>query len=113
MYGQNQKFLYVHQSAWQKKLLQQYGNDTCLLDATYRTTSYALPLFFLCVPTNFNYAVVASFIVEAEDSFSIEEALRIIKDWNPLWSPKYFMCDYADGEINAIEEVFEGNWNKS
>ena len=42
-----QKLLFVYQAAWQKKLLAKYGNNICLLDATYRTTRYALPLFLL------------------------------------------------------------------
>ena len=39
------------------RLYEQYGNDMVLLDATYRTCKYALPLFFLCVRTNVNYQV--------------------------------------------------------
>ena len=38
--------LFVHQSVWQRQLLAKYGNSLCLLDATYKTTKYALPLFF-------------------------------------------------------------------
>jgi hypothetical protein len=37
--------LFVHQSAWQRRLLLKYGNDLCLLDATYKTTRFAVPLF--------------------------------------------------------------------
>ena len=40
--------LYIHQEKWQHK----YGNIMSLLDATYKTTKYELPLFFLCVKTN-------------------------------------------------------------
>ena len=43
--------LFVHQSVWQRQLLAKYGNNLCLLDATYKTTKYALPLFFLAVKT--------------------------------------------------------------
>ena len=50
-----------------------YGNEICLLDATYRTTKYALPLFFLAVPTNCGYSVVAEFVVENETKESIKE----------------------------------------
>lgn len=102
------KFLYVHQTPWQRQLLKRYGNEMCLLDATYRTTKYSLPLYFLCVPSNVNYMTVATFILETEDSFSIQEALSIIKAWNPDWKPAYFMCDYAEEEISAIESVFTG-----
>ena len=55
--------LFVHQSAWQRRLLKRYGN-ICLLDATYKTTRYALPLFFLVVCTNGDYQVVGSFVVQ-------------------------------------------------
>ncbi|XP_062591433.1 uncharacterized protein LOC134252909 [Saccostrea cucullata] len=78
----------------------------CLLDATYRTTRYSLPLYFLCVPTNVNYMTVGTFIVESEDTPSIQEALSILKAWNLEWKPTYFMCDYANEEINALESVF-------
>jgi len=59
--------LFIHQTAWQKKLLAKYVG-LCLLDATYRTTRYAVPLFFLCVKTNVDYVVVATFITQFEDS---------------------------------------------
>ncbi|CAH3020845.1 unnamed protein product, partial [Porites evermanni] len=44
-----EKFLFVHQEVWQQRLLRRYGSELVLLDATYKTTKYALPLFFLCV----------------------------------------------------------------
>lgn len=102
------KFLYVHQTKWQQQLLRRYGNEICLLDATYRTTRYSLPLYFLCVPTNVNFMTVATFIVESEDAPSIQEALSVIKAWNLDWKPAFFMCDYANEEINAIESLFPG-----
>ncbi|CAC5364762.1 unnamed protein product [Mytilus coruscus] len=106
LYGTNRKFLYVHQTPWQKRLINLYGKEITLLDATYRTTRYSLPLYFLCVPTNVNYVNVATFVTETEDSSSLIEALNVLKEWNPDWSPKYFMCDYAEEEINALEAVF-------
>ena len=57
----NTGLLLVHQNDWQRRLLARYGY-TCLLDATYKTTKYALPLFFLCVRTNVDYVVVAEFV---------------------------------------------------
>ena len=47
-----QTMLFVHKLAWQQRLLCRYGQNMCLLDATYKTCKYALPLFFLCVKTN-------------------------------------------------------------
>ncbi|CAC5410902.1 unnamed protein product [Mytilus coruscus] len=110
LYGTNSKFLYVHQTQWQRRLLELYGKEICLLDATYRTTRYSLPLYFLCVPTNVNYITVGTFVTETEDSASLMEGLQVIKEWNPEWSPKFFMCDYATEEINALENVFPGSF---
>lgn len=101
--------LFVHQSAWQRRLLERYGNDICLLDATYKTTRYALPLFFLVVQTNVDYQVVGSFVVQNETSQAIKEALILLKQAAPNWQPKYFMTDNCEQEISAIEEVFPGN----
>ena len=99
-------FLFVHQEPWQQRLLVQYGNDLVLLDATYKTTKYSLPLFFLCVRTNCGYIPVAEFIVEHETSVLISEALLVISSWNHDWNPSYFMIDYSEPELNAISRIF-------
>ena len=105
--GNESKFMFVHQEEWQQRLLLRYGSDLVLMDATYKTTKYAIPLFFICVHTNVGYKVVAEFLCQNEDKECIAEALDIIKSWNPTWRPKYFMVDYSTAEINAIESVFE------
>ena len=46
--------LFLYQTDWQKRLFARYGNELVLLDATYRTTRYTLPLFFFVVKTNIN-----------------------------------------------------------
>ena len=100
--------LLVCQTDWQRKLLSMYGSELALLDANYRTTRYAVPLFFLVVKTNPDYQIVATFVCESESTESIEEALMIVKKWNPQFNPKNFMTDYSNEEITAIEHVFEG-----
>ncbi|KAK3755969.1 hypothetical protein QZH41_016829, partial [Actinostola sp. cb2023] len=102
----SQKLLFVHQTSWQQRLLSMYGNNICLLDATYKTTRYSLPLFFLAVKTNVDYQVVASFIIQNESTDSIKEALGILKQWNPVWNPPFFMTDFSEEEITAVEETF-------
>ena len=79
-----------------------------LVDATYKTMRYELPLFFLVVKTNVNYVVVGSFVTQNETTTSIKEALRIFRDWNPTWQPKFFMTDFCFEEISATESTFEG-----
>ena len=102
--------LFIHQAKWQQHLLSQYGGEICLLDATYKTTRYALPLFLVCVKTNVDYQVIASFVCQYEDSASIKEALMILRQWNARWNPAYFMTDYCEAEISAVESAFEGNY---
>ncbi|XP_031551338.1 uncharacterized protein LOC116288650 [Actinia tenebrosa] len=99
--------LFVHQTKWQQELMLRYGNELTLLDATYKTTKYALPLYFVVVKTNIDYQVVGSFVIQSETSEAIKEALGILRDWsNNKWSPLYFMVDCAEEEITAIQEIF-------
>lgn len=57
--------LFCHQTADQRELLKKYGDQMCLMDATYRTTKYG------------------SFVIQYENTQSIEEALTVFKQWNP------------------------------
>lgn len=93
------KFLFVHHEEWQRGILLRYGGDLVLMDATYKTTKYAIPLFFICVHTNVGYKVVAEFMCQDEDSLSIGEPLGILRQWNPTWDPKYFMVDFSTAEM--------------
>ena len=79
-----------------------------LIDATYKTTKYDLPLFFVTVRTNIGYKVVAHFIIQSETTEQILEALNILKSWNVDWKPPFFLCDYSEAEISAIEQAFPG-----
>ena len=103
-----QSLLWVHQEKWQMELLSRHGNEMSLIDATYKTTKYDLPLFFICVRTNVGYSIVAEFIVQSEDTDSILEAVNILKEWNPKWAPNFFLCDYSEAEIGALEQAFTG-----
>lgn len=98
--------LFVHQEDWQKELLTRYGNTVTLMDATYKTTKNSIPLFFVCVKTNVSYSVVAEFITQFETSEHIHEALLILKTWNPEWNPKFYLTDYSDAEIAAVNKLF-------
>ena len=98
----------MYQSESQKRLLNLYGNEMVMLDATYKTCRYALPLFFLCVKTNYSYFVVAAFVIEHETTASIIEALSFIKEWNPNLNPLYGMTDKCVQEIDALESTWEG-----
>ena len=53
----NGKLLFVYQSPNMQRLYRRYGRSLIMLDATYSTTKYALPLVFMVVKTNVNYQV--------------------------------------------------------
>ena len=67
---------------------------------------YELPLFFFTVRTNVGYSVVAEFVIQHERTEDIAEVIQLIKQWNPQWSPKFFMSDYSEAEITAVEQTF-------
>ena len=68
---------------------------------------YDHALFLVTVQTNAGYTFAAEFLIHSETNEQIEEALNILKQWNPLWSPVYLMCDYSEAEILAIETAFQ------
>ena len=53
--GTTGKMTFVYQSHSMKRSYQRYGKHLVLLEATYKTTKYALLLYFLVVQTNVNY----------------------------------------------------------
>jgi len=65
----------LHQSRWQQRMLALYGQAICLLDATYKTTWYDMPLYFLCISTNVVYVNVATMLLCDDKADSIETAL--------------------------------------
>ena len=56
------KMLFVYQNCKMRRLYRRYGRNLILLDATYKTTKYALPLYFMVVQTNVNHQVIVHFI---------------------------------------------------
>lgn len=85
-----------------------YGQEICLLDATYKTTKFNLPGFFVCVNTNVGYSTVGCFITADETKASIKRGLEYLKKLNGNWNPQFFMTDFDQSEIGALEETFTG-----
>ena len=104
--GQN--LLLVVQTQFQQRMLNLYGTEITLLDATYDTTKYHLPLYQLAVSTNIGYLIVGSFFVANENKETLKEALGVLAAWNSTWSPKAWMTDFDRREIGAIEGIFPG-----
>jgi len=86
-------------------MLQLYAEHMCLIDATYKTTIYDLPLFFLCVLSNVGCLNVATFLLSDEKQTSIVDAFQQISQWNADWKPKRFITDFHEGQINANTKV--------
>ena len=90
-------------------LTERYGQGIALLDATYKTYKYSLPLFFVSVKTNNGYKVVATFIVEHETVAAISEALQFVRDSLPFLRPKFWIIDYSEPELISLQSIFKGN----
>lgn len=101
-----QTLLLCIQTEFMKELILKYRDVVVCLDATYKTTDYAIPLFLIVVKTSSCYAVAGAFIVQFETALCIEEALNILKAWNPTISPKFWMVDYSQAEISALFVAF-------
>ena len=71
--------MFVYQLDEMQRLYRRHAPTLVLLDATYRTTEYSLPLYFLVVQTNVNYQVAAVIVCQKEATEMITEALRQIK----------------------------------
>ena len=104
--GEEQNFLNVHQEEWQKEFLTTFGNTITLTNATYKTTKYSIPLFFLCVKIKVNNTVVTEYVIQLENTNHIFEALSIIKSRTPNRDQKYFITDYSDAEMSAVSMLF-------
>ena len=48
------------------------------------------------------------FVIQNETTVDITEAQQIFRQWNPSWKPSFFMTDFCQEEITAIETVFQG-----
>ena len=100
----NGKMMFVYQSKEMKNMYERYGNHMILLDATYKTPNYALPLFFVVVQANVNFQVCCCIIVLQEESTEIiTKPLKIFREWNPMVSPKYAFVDFGEREITSLE----------
>ena len=98
----DQSFLLVLQTKQQSKRLQQYGNTITCMDATYKTLRYGFPCFFLVVKTALGIGrVVGTIIPQYETEEFIQEGLQKLKEWNPGWSPQFFMTDKSAQELGT------------
>ncbi|CAN7949768.1 unnamed protein product, partial [Ixodes hexagonus] len=98
--------LFCYQSKFMRDIMAKYGGYVACMDATNKTTDYALPLFLVVVKTPCGYVTVGVFIVQFETQTCISEALSVLRKWCPNFQPQYWMVDYCHAEINALHETF-------
>ncbi|RHZ51439.1 hypothetical protein Glove_478g118 [Diversispora epigaea] len=92
----------------QLKKLHQYGWLT-LIDSTHKTNKHDWRLFTLYIRDSYNcWDVGAHFFVSNEDSDTIAEALKIIRNICKNWIPGYVLMDQSNIEANSIKKVFPG-----
>ncbi|RHZ77859.1 hypothetical protein Glove_170g31 [Diversispora epigaea] len=84
-------FVFIHQK--QIENLEKYGWLT-LIDSTHKTNRYDYRLFTLYIRNGYScWDVGAHFFVSNENSDTIAEALKIIRQFAPHWKPRYFLQD--------------------
>ena len=104
--SEKDSFLLVMQTQHQQTSLRKYGSTVTLMDGVYRTTKYSFPCFFLVVKTSLGLGrVVGTIIPQNKNETLLAEGLKVIKEWNPDWSPLYTMTDKSSVELGAIGQV--------
>ncbi|KAL3197487.1 hypothetical protein MRX96_044889 [Rhipicephalus microplus] len=98
--------LFCFQTKFMRSMLKKYGGSVVCLDATHKTSDYALSLFLLVVKRPSGYKPAGVFIIQFETTHCIAEALDVFKQWCDNWSPQYWMVDYSKAEISVIKKVF-------
>ncbi|KAH8036901.1 hypothetical protein HPB51_006962 [Rhipicephalus microplus] len=98
--------LFCFQTKFMRSMLKKYGVSVVCLDATHKTSDYALTVFLLVVKTPSGYTPAGVFIIQFETAHCIAEALDVFKQCCDNWSPQYWMVDYSKAEISAIKQVF-------
>ncbi|KAL3188879.1 hypothetical protein MRX96_003035 [Rhipicephalus microplus] len=66
-------------------MLKKYGGSVVCLDATHKTSDYALPLFLLVVKTPSGYTPAGVFIIQFEMAHCIAQALDVFKQCLQAW----------------------------
>ena len=82
-----------------------YDKQLILSDTIYKTTKYALPLFFLVIKTNINFQLYPVIVLQEELIDMMAKALSVVKIRNPEVAPKYAFVDFDEREILSLEIV--------
>jgi hypothetical protein len=102
-------FVFVHPN--HIKNPKQYGWLT-LIDSTHKTNRYDYRLFTLYVHNYYGcWDVGAHFFVSNENSDTVAEGLKTIRQFAHCWNLRYFLSDQSNIKSNSIKMAFPGLQN--
>jgi hypothetical protein len=80
-----------------------------LIDATHKTNKHDFRLFTLYIRDCYGcWNVGAHFFVTREDSDTVAAALKIVRQFERRWTPRYVLMDQSSIEAKGIMTVFPG-----
>nr|XP_054749474.1 uncharacterized protein LOC129254952 [Lytechinus pictus] len=100
--------LLVHQTREQQQIIANYPTGKYFLDSTCKTTQGSFPLILISVQADDIPQIVGSIILQEKSFRLMQEALRILKSWNPTWKPLSFNTEYEEEDIQGIKKAFKG-----
>ena len=99
-------FIFIHPN--QLKNLEQHG-WLMLIDSTHKTNKYDCRLFTLYIRNYYEcWDIRAHFFISNEDSVTITQGLKIIKQFAYHWILRYFLSDQSNVKSNSIKMAFPG-----
>ena len=108
-----QTFLFAYQTPKQQRLMRKYCNVTYLVEIELaspvrRTLIYEM--YTLIVQTNVDFQVIGCIVVSKQRKDGLMEGLKLFREWNPSWNPKYFLVDCSQTIYDAVSLVFPGKY---
>ncbi|XP_030835422.1 uncharacterized protein LOC579416 [Strongylocentrotus purpuratus] len=104
----NKSVLFCHQTREQQRLLGIYGS-MIVMDIVYRSATLPTDVVFLFVRTNVDFQLVAGFVGDAGTTEAVEEGFMVMKEWNPDWTPEFFVMDHKLEMMEMVKRVFPGS----
>ena len=103
-------FFFCHQTPLQQKLMKRYGQEAAYLvevkDTMQMKRILTYKMYALLVQTNVDFQVVGSLITSKRRKEGLIECLKVFREWNSYWTPRYFMVDCCESIYDAIEVCF-------
>ena len=87
--------MFCYQDKEMKRLYKCYGKNLVLLDATYKTSKYSVPLFFLVVQGNVNFQVAAVFVCQEKSTEMITDYIKGIYIYRRFYITVIYYCVYS------------------